>query len=68
MSAIELGPGREFDIIRTLLARWGSRADGIGDAPLEDLINQIPMQYRHLVREIAVTSTLSSTYVRSLDR
>jgi thiamine-monophosphate kinase len=31
MSVIELGPGREFDIIRTLLARWGSRAEGIGD-------------------------------------
>ena len=29
--AIELGPGREFDIIRTLLARWGARAMGIGD-------------------------------------
>ena len=28
---IELGPGREFDIIRTLLARWGTRATGIGD-------------------------------------
>ncbi|MEP7087320.1 MAG: thiamine-phosphate kinase [Gemmatimonadota bacterium] len=29
--SIELGSGREFDIIRTLLARWGSRAEGIGD-------------------------------------
>ena len=29
--SIELGPGREFDIIRTLLARWGARAMGIGD-------------------------------------
>jgi thiamine-monophosphate kinase len=28
---IELGPGREFDIIRTLLSRWGPRAEGIGD-------------------------------------
>lgn len=28
---IELGPGREFDIIRALLARWGARATGIGD-------------------------------------
>ena len=28
---IELGPGREFDIIRDLLARWGARATGIGD-------------------------------------
>jgi thiamine-monophosphate kinase len=28
---IELGPGKEFDIIRQLLARWGSRAAGIGD-------------------------------------
>ena len=26
-----LGPGREFDIIRGLLARWGERARGIGD-------------------------------------
>ncbi|MEO6210875.1 MAG: thiamine-phosphate kinase [Gemmatimonadaceae bacterium] len=29
--SIELGPGREFDIIRDLLARWGARAEGIGD-------------------------------------
>ena len=29
--SIELGPGREFDIIRDLLARWGPRATGIGD-------------------------------------
>ena len=28
---IELGSGREFDIIRELLARWGPRAVGIGD-------------------------------------
>jgi len=26
-----LGPGGEFDLIRELLARWGSRARGIGD-------------------------------------
>ena len=26
-----LGPGPEFDLIRTLLARWGDRARGIGD-------------------------------------
>ncbi|HEY2895886.1 MAG TPA: thiamine-phosphate kinase [Gemmatimonadaceae bacterium] len=30
-ASIELGPGREFDIIRELLARWGPRALGIGD-------------------------------------
>ena len=29
--SIELGDGREFDIIRELLARWGPRALGIGD-------------------------------------
>ncbi|MEP7065709.1 MAG: thiamine-phosphate kinase [Gemmatimonadota bacterium] len=29
--SIELGPGKEFDIIRELLARWGPRALGIGD-------------------------------------
>lgn len=29
--SIELGPGREFDIIRELLSRWGPRALGIGD-------------------------------------
>ena len=28
---IPLGPGGEFDVIRGLLARWGSRATGIGD-------------------------------------
>ncbi|MEJ7808896.1 MAG: thiamine-phosphate kinase [Gemmatimonadaceae bacterium] len=28
---IALGAGREFDVIRLLLNRWGSRADGIGD-------------------------------------
>lgn len=26
-----LGPGREFDVIRRLVARWGERAAGIGD-------------------------------------
>jgi thiamine-monophosphate kinase len=26
-----LGPGREFDIVRALLDRWGNRARGIGD-------------------------------------
>jgi thiamine-monophosphate kinase len=26
-----MGPGVEFDVIRTLLARWGTRAIGIGD-------------------------------------
>ena len=26
-----LGPGREFDVVRTLLERWGDRARGIGD-------------------------------------
>ncbi|GJG87733.1 thiamine-monophosphate kinase [Gemmatimonadetes bacterium T265] len=26
-----VGPGREFDAIRTLLARWGDRARGVGD-------------------------------------
>jgi thiamine-monophosphate kinase len=29
--SMELGAGREFDIIRELLARWGPRALGIGD-------------------------------------
>jgi thiamine-monophosphate kinase len=29
--SLELGPGREFDIIRELLSRWGPRALGIGD-------------------------------------
>ena len=28
---IELGPGREFDIVRTLLAEWGRSAQRIGD-------------------------------------
>lgn len=26
-----LGPGREFDVIRALLRRWGGRASGVGD-------------------------------------
>lgn len=26
-----LGPGREFDLVRLLLSRWGDRARGIGD-------------------------------------
>jgi thiamine-monophosphate kinase len=29
--ATQLGPGAEFDAIRSLLARWGDRAVGIGD-------------------------------------
>ncbi len=28
---LTLGPGAEFDAVRTLLARWGTRAIGIGD-------------------------------------
>lgn len=28
---VALGPGREFDLIRTLVEQWGSRATGIGD-------------------------------------
>jgi len=30
-NGIGLGPGREFDIIRDLVAHWGDRAAGIGD-------------------------------------
>ena len=30
-SSIPLGPGREFDVIRDLLGRWGDRARGVGD-------------------------------------
>jgi thiamine-monophosphate kinase len=26
-----LGPGKEFDLVRALLSRWGDRAQGIGD-------------------------------------
>jgi len=26
-----LGPGREFDLVRAMLARWGDRARGVGD-------------------------------------
>jgi thiamine-monophosphate kinase len=29
--AIRLGPGREFDAIRQMIARWGDRTRGIGD-------------------------------------
>lgn len=29
--AIGLGPGREFDLVRSLLGRWGDAAAGIGD-------------------------------------
>ncbi|MDQ3949340.1 MAG: thiamine-phosphate kinase [Gemmatimonadota bacterium] len=29
--SVELGPGREFDAIRQMAARWGDRAIGIGD-------------------------------------
>jgi thiamine-monophosphate kinase len=31
MSTTALGPGGEFDAIRTMLDRWGARASGIGD-------------------------------------
>ena len=31
MTHLALGPGREFDAIRALLARWGGAAQGIGD-------------------------------------
>ena len=30
-SNIGLGPGREFDLVRTMLTRWGTAASGIGD-------------------------------------
>lgn len=29
--SIALGPGREFDIVRELLRRWGTAASGVGD-------------------------------------
>jgi len=29
--AAALGPGREFDLIRSLIQRWGAAAVGIGD-------------------------------------
>ena len=28
---LTLGPGREFDAVRDLLARWGTAATGVGD-------------------------------------
>lgn len=28
---LDLGPGREFDIVRTLLKEWGDSASGVGD-------------------------------------
>jgi thiamine-monophosphate kinase len=28
---LELGPGPEFDVVRTLLSRWGALASGVGD-------------------------------------
>src|SRR2546430_4220449 len=28
---IDLGPGKEFDLVRTLLAEWGKTAQRIGD-------------------------------------
>jgi thiamine-monophosphate kinase len=31
MTELSLGPGVEFDIVRALVARWGPRAQGIGD-------------------------------------
>ena len=35
---IGLGPGREFDLVRSMLARWGTLATGIGDdAALVDI-------------------------------
>jgi thiamine-monophosphate kinase len=30
-SGLALGPGAEFDVIRTMVERWGARARGIGD-------------------------------------
>ena len=36
--SVQLGPGREFDAIRQMVARWGDRATGIGDdAAIADL-------------------------------
>lgn len=38
MSSLELGPGREFDAIRALVARWGALASGVGgDCAVLDL-------------------------------
>ena len=31
MRHTELGPGREFDLVRVLLAEWGGSASGVGD-------------------------------------
>jgi thiamine-monophosphate kinase len=36
---IELGPGKEFDLIRALLAKWGQSSSGVGD---DAAILQVP--------------------------
>jgi thiamine-monophosphate kinase len=43
---IELGPGREFDIVRTLLAEWGKAAQRIGD---DAAILEVPAGERLIV-------------------
>jgi thiamine-monophosphate kinase len=45
---IALGPGAEFDEIRRLVARWGARAQGIGD----DAAVWLPTRGEHLVASV----------------
>lgn len=58
MTTTALGPGEEFDAIRTLLERWGDRAVGIGDdAAVIDVARG-----DHLV--VSVDSTVENRHFR----
>lgn len=46
MPNVGLGPGREFDLVRAMLARWGELAHGIGD---DAAIVDIPVGERLVV-------------------
>lgn len=57
--AIALGPGEEFDAIRTLVERWGDRAAGIGD---DAAVMDVP-RGDHLVA--SVDSTVENRHFRA---
>jgi thiamine-monophosphate kinase len=51
-----LGPGGEFDLVRTMLSRWGGRARGIGD----DAALLAPPRGEHLV--VSTDSSLETVH------
>jgi hypothetical protein len=59
---IDLGPGNEFDLVRTLLAEWGKTAQRIGD---DAAVLEVPAGERLIVTTDTTSSENGSTISRS---